>query len=42
MYIQGVNQPHDLGALGAAFNYRAAERQLEILRDIGVNEIFDV
>lgn len=24
--IKGVNQHHDLGALGAAFNYRAAER----------------
>lgn len=37
--IQGVNQHHDLGALGAAFNYRAAERQLEILRDMGCNAI---
>ncbi|KAF4965966.1 hypothetical protein FZEAL_10715 [Fusarium zealandicum] len=39
VYIHGVNQHHDLGALGAAFNYRAAERQLEILREIGVNAI---
>jgi beta-galactosidase len=37
--LQGVNQHHDLGALGAAFNVRAAERQLEILRDMGVNAI---
>ncbi len=37
--LQGVNQHHDLGALGAAFNVRAAERQLEILRDMGVNTI---
>ncbi|KAI1459515.1 glycoside hydrolase family 2 protein [Annulohypoxylon moriforme] len=37
--IQGVNQHHDLGALGAAFNYRAAERQLEILRDLGSNAL---
>jgi beta-galactosidase len=37
--IQGVNQHHDLGALGAAFNVRAAERQLEILRDMGCNAI---
>ena len=37
--IKGVNQHHDLGALGAAFNARAAERQLEILRDMGVNAI---
>lgn len=37
--IQGVNQHHDLGALGAAFHIRAAERQLEILRDMGCNAI---
>ncbi|OTA60833.1 glycoside hydrolase family 2 protein [Hypoxylon sp. EC38] len=37
--VQGVNQHHDLGALGAAFNLRAAERQLEILRDLGSNAI---
>ncbi len=37
--IQGVNQHHDLGALGAAFNVRAAERQLEILKELGVNAI---
>ena len=37
--IQGVNQHHDLGAIGAAFNYRAAERQLEILKELGCNAI---
>lgn len=37
--IQGVNQHHDLGALGVAFNTRAAERQLEILREMGCNAI---
>ncbi|MFZ2148133.1 MAG: beta-galactosidase GalB [Sedimentisphaerales bacterium] len=37
--IKGVNQHHDLGALGAAFNTRAAERQLEILREMGCNAI---
>ncbi|MGE5942710.1 MAG: beta-galactosidase GalB, partial [Flavobacteriales bacterium] len=37
--IQGVNEHHDLGAIGAAFNVRAAERKLEILRDMGVNAI---
>lgn len=37
--VQGVNQHHDLGALGAAFNYRAAERQLEILKELGCNAI---
>ena len=37
--IQGVDQHHDLGALGAAFNHRAAQRQLEILRDLGCNAL---
>ncbi len=37
--FKGVNQHHDLGALGAAFNVRAAERQLEILRELGCNAI---
>jgi beta-galactosidase len=37
--IKGVNQHHDLGALGAAFNTRAAQRQLEILREFGCNAI---
>ncbi len=37
--LQGVNQHHDLGALGAAFNLRATERQLEILRELGCNAI---
>ncbi len=37
--IQGVNQHHDLGALGAAFNVRAAERQLEMLAEMGCNAI---
>jgi beta-galactosidase len=37
--IQGVCQHHDLGALGSAINVRALERQLEILREMGVNAI---
>ncbi len=37
--LKGVNQHHDLGALGAAFNMRAAERQLELLRGMGCNAI---
>jgi beta-galactosidase len=37
--IQGVDMHHDLGALGAAFNDRAAERQLQKLRDMGCNAI---
>ncbi|KAM0330972.1 hypothetical protein ACHAQA_003929 [Verticillium albo-atrum] len=39
IHLNGVNQHHDLGALGAAFNVRAAERQLEILQELGVNAI---
>jgi beta-galactosidase len=37
--IKGVCNHHDLGALGAAFNKRAAERQLEILKKMGCNGI---
>ena len=37
--IKGVCEHHDLGALGAAFNTRAAERQLEIFREMGCNAI---
>jgi beta-galactosidase len=37
--LKGVNQHHDLGALGSAFNMRAAERQLEILQEMGCNAI---
>jgi beta-galactosidase len=37
--LKGVNNHHDLGALGAAFNVRAAERQLEMLQEMGVNAV---
>ncbi|KAI6801156.1 beta-galactosidase [Hortaea werneckii] len=37
--VQGVNLHHDLGALGAAFNTRAAERQLETLQEMGFNAL---
>ncbi len=37
--LQGVCNHHDLGALGTALNSRAAERQLEILKDMGVNAL---
>jgi beta-galactosidase len=37
--IRGVCNHHDLGALGAAFNTRAAQRQLEILKEMGCNAI---
>ncbi|WP_416305137.1 beta-galactosidase GalB [Neptunicella sp. SCSIO 80796] len=39
VYLQGVNQHHDLGALGAAFNVRAAQRQLGMLQELGSNAI---
>jgi len=37
--LNGVCNHHDLGALGSALNLRALERQLEILREFGVNAI---
>ena len=37
--LNGVNQHHDLGALGAAFNDRAARRQLEMLQEMGANAL---
>lgn len=37
--IHGVCLHHDAGALGAVVNRRAMERQLEILRGMGVNAI---
>ena len=39
MKLRGVDMHHDLGALGSAVNYRAIERQLQILKDMGVNAI---
>ena len=37
--IQGVCLHHDLGPLGSAVNRRATERQLEIMKSMGVNAI---
>jgi len=37
--INGVCDHHDLGPLGAALNTRALERQIEILKEMGVNAI---
>jgi beta-galactosidase len=37
--LKGVCMHHDLGALGAAFNKSAAERQLKILKEMGCNAI---
>src|SRR4029077_6763548 len=37
--IHGVGDHADLGALGAAFNARAAQRQLEIRQRMGANAV---
>jgi beta-galactosidase len=37
--LKGVCNHHDLGALGAAVNVRALERQLEIMKEMGVNAV---
>ena len=37
--LKGVCLHHDLGPLGAAVNVRATQRQLEIMKEIGVNAI---
>ena len=37
--LQGTCNHHDLGALGGAFNRRAQERQLEILKEMGDNAL---
>jgi beta-galactosidase len=39
LQLYGVNLHHDHGPLGAAFYTRAMERQLEIMREMGVNAI---
>ncbi|MBR5960679.1 MAG: DUF4982 domain-containing protein [Clostridia bacterium] len=37
--LKGVCLHHDLGALGAAFHEKAARRQLQLMKDMGVNAI---
>lgn len=37
--IQGSCNHHDLGSLGAAFNFRAAERQIQMLQGMGNNAL---
>jgi beta-galactosidase len=37
--IKGVCNHHDLGSLGSALNVRALERQVEMLKEMGVNAI---
>ncbi|MDR0381079.1 MAG: carbohydrate-binding protein [Oscillospiraceae bacterium] len=39
MKLKGVCMHHDLGALGSTMNYRALERNLQIMKDMGVNAI---
>jgi len=39
VYLKGVCDHHDLGPLGSAINIRALERQIEILKEMGVNAI---
>ena len=39
MKINGVCNHHDLGALGAAVNYRAMEKRLQMLKDMGANAL---
>ena len=37
--LKGLFNHHDFGALGAAWNTRAAQRQLEIMKEMGVNAL---
>jgi len=37
--LQGVCMHHDLGPIGSAVNYRATERQMEILKEMGCNSV---
>lgn len=37
--IHGVCLHHDLGCIGTAVHYRAIERQMEILKEMGVNAV---
>jgi beta-galactosidase len=39
MKLRGVCLHHDLGALGTAVNYRAIQREVQILKAMGVNAI---
>ena len=39
MKLRGVCLHHDLGALGTAINYRAIEREVQILKAMGANAI---
>lgn len=37
--LQGVCMHHDLGPIGSAVNYRATERQMSIMKEMGCNSI---
>ena len=37
--LNGVCMHHDLGPLGAAVSYRATERQIQIMQDMGANAL---
>jgi beta-galactosidase len=37
--LQGVCMHHDLGPIGSAVNYRATERQMQIMKKMGCNSI---
>lgn len=37
--VQGTNNHHDQGSLGSAFHNRAAERQLQMLQEMGCNTL---
>jgi beta-galactosidase len=37
--IKGVCMHHDLGPIGTAVNYRATQRQMEILKEMGANAV---
>jgi beta-galactosidase len=39
MKLNGVCMHHDLGSLGAAVNYRAIERQMQLLKEMGCNAV---
>jgi beta-galactosidase len=39
VFLKGTCNHHDLGPLGAALNFRALQRQLEILKEMGCNAL---
>ena len=39
MKLNGVCNHHDLGALGSAVNYRAMEKRMQLLKDMGTNAL---